>query len=111
VNAAAVSVIGANVLLFFLGGMPGSGLAMQLVVFGLLFMQLFRGRAWARWIVVALTGLTSTANAAAALGLMGPGHPQLLSAGFAIVFGACALVLALNKRVAHFLRVQRRRHP
>jgi hypothetical protein len=108
--AVAVTVIGAMVLPATLGATPLGALMMQLVLFGLLFVQLFRGRAWARWIVVALTGLVAVAHAAAAAGF-GPEQPRGLSIAFAILFGWSALVLALSRHVARFVRDQRAKHP
>jgi hypothetical protein len=109
--AVGVSVIGAVVLLAALGATPLSALMMQLLLFGLLFLQLFRGRGWARWTLVALTGFGALAYGAAAAGAMGPEHPLLLSIGFAVVFGWSALVLALSRHVRRFAEVARRRNP
>ena len=108
--AVAVSVVGAVLLLGALGATPLSALMMQLLLFGLLFMQLFRGRGWARWTLVALTGFGALAYGAAAAGAMGPEHPRLLSIGFAVVFGWSALVLALSRHVRRFAELARTRN-
>jgi 4-hydroxybenzoate polyprenyltransferase len=108
--AVGVSVVGAVLLLAALGATPLSALMMQLLLFGLLFMQLFRGRAWARWTLVALTGFGALAYGAAAAGAMGPEHPRWLSIGFAVVFGWSALVLALSRHVRRFAELARTRN-
>jgi hypothetical protein len=109
--AVGVSVIGAVLLLAVLGATPLSALMMQLLLFGLLFLQLFRGRGWARWTLVALTGFGALAYAAAAAGVLGPEHPRLLAIGFAVVFGWSALVLASSRHVRRFIDAERARHP
>jgi hypothetical protein len=109
--AVGVSVVGAVLLLGALGATPLGALMMQLLLFGLLFLQLFRGRGWARWTLAALTGFAALAYGAAAAGAMGPDHPRLLSSGFAVVFGWSALVLALSRHVRRFAELARARNP
>lgn len=104
-SAVAFSVIGALVLLALLSGQL---LSFPLVLaFGLLFFQLFRGRGWARWSLVALTALMGITYGAAALGMMGADAPRLLFGGVGLMFAWSAFVLALSPPLARFLQVRR----
>lgn len=108
--AVAFTVLGALVVLGMLSGQL-AGLPIQLLVFGLLLVQLFRGRAWARWGLVILTGIVALAHGAAALGLTASGQPMMLSIAIALVFAWCAFVLALSPPLAGYLRAQRAKSP
>jgi hypothetical protein len=108
--AVAVSLVGAVLVVALLGGSPLGAVAIQLFALGLLLMQLFRGRPWARWALVAPTGLGALANAAAGVEHAGTDSPWMLSLGLAVIFGWSALVLAVSRPLASFLRGQRARH-
>lgn len=105
VVAIAVSLIGSIVLLAALGMTVLNAVPIQLAVTGLLLFQIFRGRSWARWVLVAFTGL-------AAVGTVGP----LVSAGqwppiplaLAAVYAACAAALAFSPSVARFMEARQR---
>lgn len=107
-TAAAISVIGALLLFAMLGVTPLVGLVVQLVVFGLLFFQHFRGRGWARWILVSLTGVIAAINVWGAIA--GPEQARIISIGLAVIFGWNAAVLAVSRHVTSFLTAQRARH-
>lgn len=105
VVAIAVSLIGSIVLLAALGMTGLREVPIQLAVTGLVLFQVFRGRSWARWVLVALTGL-------AAVGTFG----QLASSGqfppvplaLAAVYAACALALTFSPAIARFLEARQR---
>lgn len=105
-RAIAISVLGAFVLHFLLGRMTASMLLLHGVVFGLLFLQLFRGRAWARWGLVVLTGLNAFSHGAVLLE-----SPTFTTGALGLVFVWSAIVLAASEPLARFLREQRLRNP
>lgn len=106
-TAAAVSTVGALLLLGMQGAVMLLELLAQLVAFGLLFLQHFRGRVWARWLLVVLIALIAAGNIWNAI--MGPERARVLSIGLAIILTWNALVLAFSRRVTDFLRVRRAR--
>ncbi len=108
--AIAVSVLVALVILALLTGQL-LAVPLQVFVFGMLFMQLFRGRAWARWALVVLTGIVAVSHAGAAFGIVASGQPVLLSGAVAISFAWSALILALSPPLARYLRAQRAKSP
>ncbi len=108
--AIAVTLLGSVVVVGLLGGTPVMGVVFQVAVLGLLVAQLFRGRAWARWVLVALVGLGAAANGYQAVAHFGEG-PWGLSLALALAFGWCAIVLALSPPLARYLRAQRARTP
>ncbi len=107
--AVSFSVIGGLVLLGFLSGQLAS-VPLSLFVFGLLFFQLFRGRAWARWLIVFLVGGLSVTYALAAFSVFRPNDAPLFSAAFAAMFAWNAFVMALSPPLGRFLEAQRQKN-
>ena len=105
-QAVGVSLIGSVVLFAVLTGTVGAPLAFQLGLLGLLVYQTLRGRGWARWLLVLLSGYAAFANGAAAVSGQ---QPLWLFAVLAAVYVACAGVLALAPPVRRFLEAQRPR--
>jgi hypothetical protein len=80
-----------------------------LAMLGLLVTQLFRGRSWARWLLV-------IGCAAYSLGIVFgqvaiTSGSRLVALGLAVVFVVDAFVLTLSASVERYLRAQRLRHP
>lgn len=110
VMAVAVSLGGAVVLLASIGAAGGQGFVMHAMAIGLLLVQIFRGRGWARWFLVVLTAASGLSNGLQAVQRFGE-DGSYVSLGLALVFLWSAGVLALSKPVARFLRAQRLRNP
>ena len=104
IHAVAFSLIGSIVLVAVLTRAIGPQLFLQIAVFGLLVFQTLRGRAWARWVLVGLSGLAAFGYGAAAAGQQGP--PWVL-VPLAVVYVACAAVLALAPAVNRFFAAPR----
>jgi hypothetical protein len=108
--AVAVSLIGSVILVAALGASASGAAVVQLAVIGLLLFQVFRGRGWARWLLVGLTGLGAAGNAWQAVRTFGAaGDPWLLSAGLAVIYGWCAAILAFGHALGRFLEARRAR--
>lgn len=106
--AVAVTIVGAAIVTMLLGASIANGLV-HLFVLSLLLLQLFRGRGWARWILVAIAALAAIGNAHQGFAHAGGrGMPAFVLAG---AYGWCAIVLALGRSIDRYLRVQRARHP
>jgi len=104
VVAISVSLIGSIVLLAALGMSELNAVPIQLAVTGLLLFQIFRGRAWARWVLVAFTGLA----AAGTLGqLASAGELPPVAIALAVVYAGCAAALAFSPAVARFMQARR----
>lgn len=105
--AVAVTLIGSILLVFAMGG-SGAGVVTQMVVVGLLTLQMFRGAPWARWGVVALSVLVGVLNLANALRLLGvEGSSWPINLGLAVLYFWCAFILAFSPSVASFMRDRR----
>lgn len=107
--AIAVTIVGAVLVTMALGA-PITGGLMHLALAGLLLLQLFRGRGWARWILVGIAALTATGNAYQGLTHFGVGR-WVPSLALALTYAFCAAVLVLSKPLDRYLRAQRLRHP
>lgn len=106
IHAVAFSLIGSIVLVAVLTRAIGPQLFLQIAVFGLLVFQTLRGRGWARWVLVGLSALAAFGYGAAAAGREGPVWVLL---PLAVVYVACAAVIALSPAVRRFLEAQRAR--
>jgi hypothetical protein len=109
VIAASVTLGGAVALLGVLGANQGGGRFLQAIALGLLLVQLFRGRPWARWVLVAFAGWMAVSYARYGADDLGS-SASLVSLGLALAFALSAGVLALSKPVSTFLAAQRVRH-
>lgn len=108
--AVAVTLIGSFVLLLVLGLAEPRSTVIWAVVFALLSFQIFRGRNWARWIVVALTFVLGARNAFAAASFFDTvGSSWPINAALVFVYAWCALILALSRPLQQFVSEQRRR--
>lgn len=107
--AIAVTLVGAVVLAVILGWSMAMA-ALYLFANALLLLQLFRGRAWARWILFALTVLN-----AVAYGHFGSTHFEAAgsvpSLALAAIYAWCAAILAMSKPLDRFVRTQRLKNP
>lgn len=109
--AVGVSLVGSVLLVFVLGGVPAATALLQVFVMGLLFLQIFRGRGWARWVLAAYVALAAVGNAYQGVAALRAGGFWHVSLALAVVYAWCALVLALSGSVSRFLRAQRLRDP
>lgn len=107
--AIAVTLVGAVVLAVILGS-PVGGAVMHLFLVALLLLQLFRGRAWARWILFGVAVLISVSN-----GYQGLAHLEAFGAvpslALAAIYAWCAAILAMSKPLDRFVRTQRLKNP
>lgn len=110
VMAAAVTLGGALMLLAVLGASTGRGVFLQGFAIGLLLLQVFRGRGWARWLLAVMSGLLGLSYGLAGLQDLGS-PPSLMSLLVSVILAWTAGVLALSKPVARFLTAARLRHP
>lgn len=107
-SAVAVSLIGSILVTVVLGLTPLVSALLSLVINGLLLVSVFGGRAWARWVLAALTGLGAAANAWMGAGSFGAeGAPWMLSFGFAGIYAWCAFVLAFSRPLGAFVNARR----
>jgi hypothetical protein len=111
VTAVAVSLVGAVLLVGLLGSVPFGPMMIQLVVLGLLLMQVFRGRGWARWLLAVVSGVAAVGNAAAAISALSTGSPLPLSLPLALVFAWSTGALVLSPSVSRFIRAARLSNP
>lgn len=103
-----VTLVGSIVIVAFLGGSTVPGMLMQLIVVGLLGMQLFRGAGWARWVLVAVAALTVVGNGWAAVqGAQAGGASWAINAALAAIYGWCGFFLAMSRSLAAFVADQR----
>ncbi len=109
--AVGVSLVGSVLLVFVLGGAPAMAAVLQVVLMALLLLQVMRGRAWARWVLVAYVGLAAAGNAYQGVSSLRGDAPWEISLALAAVYAWCALVLALSGSVSRFVRAQRLRDP
>lgn len=110
-TAVGVSLVGAVVLVAMLGGITFGQMVAQLVVTGLVLLQVFRGRGWARWVLAVLTGIGAIGNGLEAFRALGTEQPLTLSLPLALVFAWSTGVLVLSQPVQRFVRAQKLRHP
>lgn len=101
-----ISLIGSVVLVAVLSRNLGLWLFLSVAVLGLLSLQTLRGRGWARWVLAAIAAIAGVGNAYnVAIGQA----PTWLSIPLAVVYLACAGVLAFSPPVRRFQEAQRKR--
>lgn len=106
--AVLVTLGGSIVVVALLGGSPIAGMVVQLVVLGLLGMQLFRGVVWARWVIAAMTGLAAVGNAYMGVGSFGgDGAGWIVNAALGVIYAFCAFMLAMSPAIRAFMDAQR----
>lgn len=110
--AVAASLMLAAPIFMLMGKPTAFGMAVSCSFLALIIVQLVRGRGWARWLLVAVSGAYAVSSAHAAFSAAsGRGMPSWVAIALAAVFAVNALVLALRRPVALYLRTQRLRHP
>ncbi|MBX3271263.1 MAG: hypothetical protein KF729_13435 [Sandaracinaceae bacterium] len=110
VLAVLVTLGGSIVVVALLGGSPLPAMIVQLVVLALLGYQTMRGVGWARWVLVALTGLAALGNGYAGLESYGAdGIGWIVNASLAAIYLWCAAVLVLSEAVVAFQAAARAR--
>ena len=103
-----VTLVGSIVIVALLGGSTVPGMLIQLIVIGLLGMQLFRGAGWARWVLVGIAALTVVGNVWAAVqGAQAGGASWAINAALAFIYGWCGFFLAMSRSLAAFVVSQR----
>jgi len=103
-----VTLVGSIVIVALLGGSTLPAMLIQLIVIGLLGLQLFRGAAWARWVLVAIAALTVVGNGwAAAQGAQAGGASWAINAALAAIYAWCGFFLAVSRSLAAFVTAQR----
>lgn len=106
--AVLVTLGGSILVVALLGGSPIGGMLVQLIVLGLLGMQMFRGVVWARWVLAAMTGLGALGNAYMGVGSFGgDGSGWIVNAGLGIIYAFCAFMLAMSPAIKAFMDGQR----
>lgn len=107
--AIGASLAVASVLVAVMTEVSTFRLLIVVAMLGLLVTQLFRGRSWARWLLV-------IACATYGIGIVFDqvvitSGSRLAALGLALVFFVDAFVLTLSASVERYLRAQRLRHP
>ena len=105
--AIVVTLGGSIALVAAVGGLPLGTAAVELAIFGLIAVQLFRGAQWARWTVVVLTLLTAAGNGYNAARIFGDDPSWILNAGLAATYLFCAFILVFSAPLVAFMRARR----
>ena len=106
--AVAVSLVGSIVLLLLIGAAQLGTAVIWTFVFSLLSLQMFRGRNWARWIIVVFALVLGGGNAYSAATLFETvGSSWPINAALVVVYAWCAFILLLSKPVQDFMGDQR----
>lgn len=108
VLATMVTLGGSFALATFLGGMPLVGLLTYGFVLGLLGLQIFRGVAWARYVLSLFCLYLAGVNVyGLVVSLGGDGSGYIVNGALGVVYLWCAFMLAMSKAIGAYTDAQR----
>lgn len=112
VRAVVASLIGAQLLLVVLFGVPVMMAVAWMVAYGFLWLTMNLGRTWPRWVLVVLTGLNTLGLGYTAYrGLAVEGYAWTVYVGLAVIHAWSGFVLAMSPKITAFLAHRRADRP
>ena len=90
-----------------LGALDPRGAAFPLLIFGALLLQLFRGRAWARWVLTAITGVAAALAVVQTKLALDEGAVWSMPMLFSVVYTWAAATLAFSRPLTTYQRFRR----